>query len=122
MFFFSMYNHGRYCKFSTSRCMKNEYICFFQKLLNISESVSNQDKSASLSDSDSSKHMLQNGESTEHLDNLKEQIASQSQEIEMMSQHQTLLHELRGQVGCTNSDYFLCYIFIGLPNLHLTYI
>ncbi|XP_035223377.1 A-kinase anchor protein 9-like isoform X4 [Stegodyphus dumicola] len=38
------------------------------------------------------------GDSTEQIDDLKERIASQSQEIETMSQSQTLLHELRGQI------------------------
>ena len=66
---------------------------------NVYESIPNQDKSGSLSDSgDSSKHAQANKESIEHLHNLKERLDSQSQEIEMMSQSQTLLQELRGQV------------------------
>lgn len=72
---------------------------YFQKLSNVYESFPNQDKNGSLSDSgDSSKHSQANRESMEHLHNLKEQLASRSQEIEMMSQSQTFLQELRGQV------------------------
>lgn len=45
-----------------------------------------------------SKNIQMNGVSMEQMENLKEQLASQSQEIEQMQQNQTLLHELRGQV------------------------
>ncbi|CAL1280063.1 unnamed protein product [Larinioides sclopetarius] len=45
-----------------------------------------------------SRTTLVNGESMEQVENLREQLASQSQEIEQMSQNHTLLHELRGQI------------------------
>ncbi|GFY71719.1 PACT_coil_coil domain-containing protein [Trichonephila inaurata madagascariensis] len=71
-----------------------------QKLAGLTESIDVQKKMNSILDDGSSKpkNALLNGESMEQVENLKEQLASQSQEIEQMSQNQTLLHELRGQI------------------------
>ncbi|GIY22141.1 PACT_coil_coil domain-containing protein [Caerostris darwini] len=71
-----------------------------QKLTALSESVDAHKKMNSVLDDglSKSKSALLNGESMEQVENLKEQLASQSQEIEQMSQNQTLLHELRGQI------------------------
>ncbi|GFQ82069.1 PACT_coil_coil domain-containing protein [Trichonephila clavata] len=71
-----------------------------QKLAGLTESIDVQKKMNTILDEGSSKpkNTLLNGESMEQVENLKEQLASQSQEIEQMSQNQTLLHELRGQI------------------------
>ncbi|GFT96355.1 PACT_coil_coil domain-containing protein [Nephila pilipes] len=71
-----------------------------QKLAGLTESINVQKKMNSIlgDGSSKSKNTFINGESMEQVENLKEQLASQSQEIEQMSQNQTLLHELRGQI------------------------
>ncbi|XP_055951884.1 pericentrin-like isoform X3 [Argiope bruennichi] len=71
-----------------------------QKLAMMTESVDIHKKMNSVLEDGmtKSKTALMNGESMEQVENLKEQLASQSQEIEQMSQNQTLLHELRGQI------------------------
>ncbi|GBM04463.1 hypothetical protein AVEN_197882-2 [Araneus ventricosus] len=71
-----------------------------QKLAMMTESVDIHKKMNSVLEDGMSKSRtaLVNGESMERVENLKEQLASQSQEIEQMSQNQTLLHELRGQI------------------------
>ncbi|XP_054717420.1 A-kinase anchor protein 9-like [Uloborus diversus] len=69
------------------------------KLSNIFESLAKQEKNViGIDDLEELKNTQFNSESIEQLQNLQEQVASQNQEIQTMSQSQTLLHELRGQI------------------------
>ncbi|KAG8180339.1 hypothetical protein JTE90_016371 [Oedothorax gibbosus] len=71
-----------------------------QKMVNLNESIDVHEKIhiAMGEESNKPRNIPMNGVSIEQMENLREQLASQSQQIEQMQQNQTLLHELRGQI------------------------